>query len=118
MPVRDEPPAPHLDGDSINALLTATGRGDLGAFGRFYDQTASTVFGLLRAGTNGTNAGATDQATKRVYLALWRAAPRFEAGRRSAYSTVLFTVRRELADQVGAGPAIGPIRPPAVENLL
>lgn len=30
-----EPPSPHLNRDGIDALLTATGRGDLGAFGLF-----------------------------------------------------------------------------------
>ncbi|MDN5747365.1 MAG: hypothetical protein L0H64_02370 [Pseudonocardia sp.] len=72
------------------------------------------MFGLLRAGTRklGRNTRATGEATERVYLAMWRAAPCFEPGRRSAYSTMLFAVRCELADQVCSGimrrAAIGP----------
>ena len=81
----------HLDSDSTDALLTATGRGDLDAFAAFYDRTAATAFGMLQAGT---------QATERVYLTMWRAAPEFRPSRRSAYATLMLTIRRELAGQL------------------
>ncbi|OJY46252.1 MAG: hypothetical protein BGP03_27840 [Pseudonocardia sp. 73-21] len=80
----------HLDSDSTDALLTATGLGDLDAFAAFYDRTAATVFGMLDTGT---------QATERVYLSVWRAAPEFRPSRRSAYATLMMAIRRELADQ-------------------
>lgn len=85
----------HLDCDSTDVLLTAIGRGDLDAFAAFYDRTASTVFGILQTGTRST-----EQATGRVYLGVWRAAPAFEAGRRSAYATLMAATRRELAGQL------------------
>ena len=81
----------HLDSDSTDALLSAIGRGDLTAFAAFYDRTASTVFGMLNAET---------QATERVYLGVWRAAPGFEPTRRSAYATLMVATRRELAGQL------------------
>ncbi len=84
----------HLDTASTDALLTATGHGDLDAFAAFYDRTASTVFGMLHIGTQ-----ATEPATERVYLGVWRAAPDFEPARRSAYSTLMVATRRELAGQ-------------------
>lgn len=83
---------------SIDALLVAAGHGDLPAFATFYDQTAAAVFGLLR-GVLGESVGA-ERATERVYLQLWRTAPRFDPSRRSAYALLLSTARRELVARV------------------
>lgn len=54
------------DNAAVEALLCAAGRGDVCALGAFYDQTAPTVFGLLR-GVLGDQALA-QEATRRVYL--------------------------------------------------
>lgn len=93
-----EPASEHLDRAVTDDLLVAAGRGDLGAFATFYDQTAAVVFGLLRA-VLGDPAMAED-ATGRVYLHLWRDAARFDPSGRSAYALLLFTARRELVARV------------------
>lgn len=85
------------DDSAVDALLCAAGQGDVRALGVFYDQTAPTVFGLLR-GVLGDQAPALE-ATERVYLHLWRAAPRFDPHRGSARSLLLRTARRELIDR-------------------
>jgi Sigma-70 region 2. len=87
-----------LSRDYTDDLLVAAGRGDLPAFATFYDQTVATVFGLLRS-VLGESVGA-ERATERVYLQLWRAAPRFDPTGRSAYSLLLSTARRELVVRV------------------
>ena len=105
-----EPASPPLDRDATDALLVAAGHGDVDAFAAFYDHTAATVFGLLRAGL-GEQATA-EQATQRVYLQLWRTAPRFDPSGRSAYSLLLITARRDLIDR-GAdllAPTVAAIR--------
>lgn len=95
------------DGD---ALLVAAGRGDVDALGAFYDATAPVVFGLLRRVVGDVEEAA--RATSRVYLDLWRAAPRFEPDDRSAYALLLHLARREvvgrLGDIAGASPARRP----------
>lgn len=100
-PLRRHPPLtgtgtgdPDPDDSAVDALLRAAGQGDVRALGAFYDQTAPTVFGLLR-GVLGDEAPA-QEATERVYLHLWRAAPRFDPHHGSARSLLLRTARREL----------------------
>jgi len=84
----------HLDRAATDDLLVAAGRGDLGAFGAFYDQTALTVFGMLH--TMMADPAGAEQATERVYLHLWRHAARFDPNGKSAYALLLCIARREL----------------------
>ena len=76
-------------------LLTAAGQGDQAAFGAFYDRTVSFVFPLLR-GTLGDTRRA-NEATERIYVRLWRTAPRFRAGDECACGLLLAAARQELA---------------------
>jgi RNA polymerase sigma-70 factor (ECF subfamily) len=76
-------------------LLTAAGRGDQAAFGAFYDRTVSFIFPLLRGGFGDTRRAG--EATERIYLRLWRAAPRFRAGDECACGLLLAAARQELA---------------------
>ena len=93
-----EPASPPLDRDATDALLVAAGHGDVDAFAAFYDHTAATVFGLMRAGLD--EQATAEQATQRVYLQLWRTAPRFDLRGGSAYSVLLFLARRDLIARV------------------
>jgi DNA-directed RNA polymerase specialized sigma24 family protein len=86
-------------------LLSAAGQGDADALGAFYDRTVVVVFGLLRD-VLGEPARA-EQATLRVYLQLWRTAPRFDPKHGSAYSLLACTAGREL---------IGPLREALTQN--
>lgn len=109
-------PAPDSDDVVVDALLRAAGQGDSGAFGAFYDQTAPAVFGLL-CGVLGEQMPA-EQATERVYLRLWRSAPRFNPTNGSARCVLLRAACRELVcrprvivdatavSDLGTGPAL------------
>jgi len=79
-------------------LLLTAGRGDLIAFADLYDQTVTAVYRLLR-GVLGDSARA-EPATERVYLQVWRMAPSHDPDRQSAYSVLMLTARRELAQSV------------------
>jgi Sigma-70 region 2 len=85
-------------GALTDGLLLAAGRGDLRALAAFYDQTAPVVFGMLRGVLGETEQA--ERATERVYLHLWRTAPRFDPGDGSAFSLLLRTARRELIGHV------------------
>lgn len=96
VPRRRPPPAlpGAFDGAFADRLLAAAGRGDVRALGALYDQTAPVVFGLLRVVLGESEQA--EQATQRVYLRLWRAAPRFDPRDGSAASLLLRTACREL----------------------
>lgn len=75
-------------------LLAASGRGDLRAFGAFYDRTVPLIFGLLHRSLG--DARRTWEATERVYVRLWREAPRFPGRGESAYGLLLAATQSEL----------------------
>ena len=83
-----------------NDLLAAAGLGDRLAFGAFYDSTVSLVFPLLQGGLGDTRRAC--EATERVYVRMWRAAPRFRARSECAYGLLLAAARREIAASSGA----------------
>lgn len=88
----------HLGGHGTDDLLVAAGHGDLQALAAFYDETAPAVFGLLHSVLGHPTLA--EQATRRVYLQLWRTAAAFEPTTRSAYSLLLRTTRRELIGRI------------------
>lgn len=96
-----DPVTAHPDGADPDALLVAAGRGDLDAFGAFYDRTAPVVFGMLRAVLGHTARVA--RLTADVYLQLWRTAPGFDPTVRSARATLLVTAHRALIGAVHTG---------------
>ena len=100
-PPRWHPPLPPRTGPDdvvVDALLRAAGQGDVRALGAFYDLTAPAIYGLL-CGVLGNHAPA-EQATERVYLQVWHAAPRFDADNGSAYSLLMRAVHRELIHHI------------------
>lgn len=98
-PTRRPPPrvCTGIDEIEVATLLAAAGRGDLCALGALYDRTAPLVFGLLRAVLGAESA---DRAAERVYLRVWRDAPRFDPERDSACTLLLTAARRELVRPV------------------
>jgi RNA polymerase sigma-70 factor (ECF subfamily) len=67
---------------SLRDLLISSGNGDQEAFARFYDATASRVFGLaLSVIGDPTRAEA---VTADVFVAAWRSAPGFATSRSTA----------------------------------
>lgn len=93
-----EPWGDVLGGRVADELLVAAGRGDLGALAAFYDRTAPAVLGLLRAVLGA--APQAERAAERVYLRVWRTAPRFDPAGGSAYALLLGAARRELVGRV------------------
>lgn len=83
-----------------NDLLAAAGLGDRVAFGAFYDSTVSLIFPLLQGGLGDTRRAC--EATERVYVRMWRSAPRFRQSSECAYGLLLAAARREI---VAAGEA-------------
>lgn len=109
-PPRRPPPSGPEDAVA-DALLRAAAHGDLAALGALYDQTAPTVYGLLRGVLQ--HQGLAEQATQRVYLHLWRDAPRFDPATGSAYALLIDLARRELTPHLNTviTGAAGPVPP-------
>lgn len=80
-------------------LLAAAGLGDRIAFGAFYDSTVSLVFPLLQGGLGDTRRAC--EATERIYVRMWRSAPRFRERSECAYGLLLAAARREIASSRG-----------------
>ena len=83
---------------ATDELLTAAGRGSVLAFGAFYDRTSPAIFGFLRSALreSGSTGATTEGLTKRVYVSVWREAPRFDPTVGTAFALLLSTARREL----------------------
>jgi RNA polymerase sigma-70 factor (ECF subfamily) len=90
----------HPGAAEADALLTASGRGDYRAFATFYDRTAPMTFGLVRRGL-GDNGDAA-ATTERIYVRLWRSAPRFQPPHECAYGLLLAGIRHELSCRLGS----------------
>jgi RNA polymerase sigma-70 factor, ECF subfamily len=81
-------------------LLERTASGDREAFAEFYDTTAASAHGLaLRVVGNRALA---EEVTQEAYLALWRAAGRFNRHRGTAFSFLITIVHRRAVDSVRA----------------
>lgn len=83
--------------DPDRALRDA-GRGDQAAFGRFYDMTSATVFGIVLNLVR--DRAIAEEITQEVYVETWRLAARYEPGRGSAMSWVATIARRRAIDRV------------------
>lgn len=84
----------HLDADCAGELLRAAGQGDEAAFGVLFDWTAPVIFGCLRRALSGP--GEAELVAEKVYVRLWRDAPRFSGSRRTAHRHLLDVTRCEL----------------------
>lgn len=91
-----DPVAPSAD--PTGAALHQAGRGDEGAFARFYDLTAAMVHGIvLRVVRDPSMA---DEVTQEVFVEIWRLAPRYDAERGSARSWAATIAHRRAVDRV------------------
>lgn len=86
---------------ALDELLSAVAHGDLDALRALYDGTSPLVFGLLHDALS--CATRAERATERIYLGLWRSAPRFDPDHTCALATLLTAVRRELARDLSSG---------------
>jgi RNA polymerase sigma-70 factor (ECF subfamily) len=81
-----------------DVLLAASGRGDYGAFATLYDRTSPMVFGIVRRALG--DDGDASAVTERIYVWLWRSAPRFQAAHECAYGLLLAGARHEISCRV------------------
>ena len=91
-----DPVAPSAD--PTGAALHQAGRGDEGAFARFYDLTAAMVHGIVVRVVRDPSMA--DEVTQEVFVEIWRLAPRYDAERGSARSWAATIAHRRAVDRV------------------
>jgi RNA polymerase sigma-70 factor (ECF subfamily) len=79
------------------ALVAAAG-GDQQAFARFYDLTASMIYGLVLRVIR--NPALAEEVCQEVYVELWRLAPRYDADKGSARAWSSAIAHRRAVDRV------------------
>lgn len=82
---------------AANALHLA-GLGDQEAFGVFYDEMSSLVYGLVLKVVR--NPAISEEVTQEVFVELWRLAARFDADRGNVRSWVATIAHRRAVDRV------------------
>ena len=83
---------------SLAELVDRTARGEVAAFGDFYDATSHRVFGLTLKILE--DRGAAEEATLEAYTYLWRNAFRYDPRRGSVMQWVLTVARSRALDQL------------------
>jgi RNA polymerase sigma-70 factor (ECF subfamily) len=82
----------------LGALIGLVARGDDAAFDSFYDQIASSVFGIVRRVIR--DPAQSEEVTQDVLLEIWRNASKFDAERGSATAWVMTLAHRRAVDRV------------------
>jgi RNA polymerase sigma-70 factor (ECF subfamily) len=88
---------PGLSGE-LAALLSRVARGDRRAFGMFYDQTSSRVYGLVVRVLR--DSGYSEETTQEIYLEVWRNAAQYDPTKGSALAWLLTMAHRRAVDRV------------------
>ena len=68
-------------GPDLAALLAEVAKGDQAAFEAVYDRVAAPVFGTVRSVVR--DPSLSEEVTQEVFVEVWRAASRFDAGKGS-----------------------------------
>jgi len=95
---RSGQPGATPDQDPVADSLRRAGNGDHEAFGRFYDQTAAVVYGIVLKVIR--NPSLAEEVTQEVFVELWRLAPRYDPtlGSPQAWSATI--AHRRAVDRV------------------
>ena len=88
-------PAPGAD---LAALIAQVARGDHAAFAEVYDRVAAPVFGTVRSVVR--DPSLSEEVTQEVFVEVWRAASRFDAGKGSPMAWVATIAHRRAVDRV------------------
>jgi RNA polymerase sigma-70 factor (ECF subfamily) len=85
-------------GADLAALLARVARGDQDAFEALYGAAAAAVFGTVRSVVR--DPSLSEEVTQEVFVEVWRAASRFDAGRGSAMAWLAMIAHRRAVDRV------------------
>jgi RNA polymerase sigma-70 factor (ECF subfamily) len=95
------PPSPGgapARGTDLAALLTQVAKGDHAAFAEVYDRVAAPVYGTVRRVVR--DPSLSEEVTQEVFVEVWRAASRFDAGKGSPMAWVATIAHRRAVDRV------------------
>jgi len=93
---------------AADVLLARAGSGDERAFGALYDHGSAAVHGLVLRAVR--DPAAADEATRQVWLRVWRTAGRYTPDQGSAMAWVLSLAHRAVVDRIRSGDASSPER--------
>lgn len=96
--VRDQEPQVIAPNDAARDALRRAGRGDQQAFGAFYDEVASLVYGVVLKVIR--NPAISEEVTQDVFVELWRIAARFDPEKGNVRSWVTTIAHRRAVDRV------------------
>ena len=85
-------------GPDLAALLAEVAKGDQAAFEAVYDRVAAPVFGTVRSVVR--DPSLSEEVTQEVFVEVWRAASRFDAGKGSPMAWVATIAHRRAEDRV------------------
>jgi RNA polymerase sigma-70 factor, ECF subfamily len=85
-------------GVDLAALLALVAKGDQAAFEAVYDRVAAPVFGTVRSVVR--DPALSEEVTQEVFVEVWRAASRFDAGKGSPMAWVATIAHRRAVDRV------------------
>jgi len=91
---------PPADADG---LLLLVAQGDEDAFGRFYDQVAGALYGIVLSVVR--DPAQAQEVSQEVFLEVWRTAARFDPAAGSARAWVMTMARRRAVDRVRSAQA-------------
>lgn len=86
--------------EGLETLISAVARGDTAAFEAVCAQAGAVVFGVVLAVVR--DPCQAEEVCQEVLLEVWRAAPRFEAGKGSALAWLTTIAHRRAVDRVRA----------------
>jgi RNA polymerase sigma-70 factor, ECF subfamily len=89
--------------DTLDVLLEAAGRGDLGAFDLLFEQLSAPVYGVIFALLRDPEQA--QEVAQEVLLEIWQVASRYDAAVGGASAWVLTIARRRAIDRVRSAAA-------------
>lgn len=89
--------------DALETLLTATARGERGAFDLLYERLSVPVCHVIRAVLR--DRAQAEEVAQEVFLEIWQLASRYDAGKGTVTAWVLTIARRRAIDRVRSAAA-------------
>jgi len=102
-------------GPDLAALLAEVAKGDQAAFEAVYDRVAAPVFGTVRSVVR--DPSLSEEVTQEVFVEVWRAASRFDAGKGSPMAWVATIAHRRAVDRVRSEQRSADVAETVEDNL-